>query len=777
MTTIEGLAADDLLHPIQRAFLDEGAFQCGYCTPGMVLAAAALLDRNPDPSPGEIATALEGNLCRCCGYPAIVRAVHRVSRLGPAEPISGVPPFELARPARPWSSLPAEERDFFAVLPDGLVALAARPEPAGGWATCTEAWLHLAADGSVTGFSGKVDVGQGNSGAFAALIAEELRLPLESVLVVLGDTDLCPFDQGTFGSRSMPDAAPLLARAAAAARCVLVELASERLDLTAELLAVADGAVCSPDGTKLSYAELLQGQRRVVNAAGDERTSATGWRLAGTSFRRHNCTGLVTGAVRFPSDLTLPGALAGAVLKPPTVGARIHSIEVQANAGVLCEDDFVGAIAPDDAAARRALENVDAQWDREPQPSESELTAYLRAHPVEEAGWGEPVAFEHGDVERALAEGPIHLEQTYRTAYIAHAPLESAAALASWDGGRLTVWVGTQRPFAVREQLAAELGLDEDDVRIVAPTAGGAFGGKHTARIAVEAARLARSSGRPIKVRWSHADQFRCGYARPAAVIDVRSAANEDGTLLAWDFLNVNSGSAGIVSPYRCSSVRIRYQPADSPLAQGSYRALAATANHFARETHLDELAGRVGVDAVEFRLRHLEDERLAAALAAAAERAGWSGPARDVGIAAGVEKEARVATCAQVRIEDGEIRVTRIVTALDCGAIVDPANLVGQVEGATIMGLGGALVEALHFDHGEISNASLAGYRVPRFSDVPEIEVILLDRRDIAPEGAGETPIITVAPAIANAVHAATGERLRSLPLEVGTCSRSAFN
>jgi nicotinate dehydrogenase subunit B len=769
VTTIEGLAAGGLLHPVQRAFLEEGAFQCGYCTPGMVLAAVALLEHHPDPSPGEIAAALEGNICRCCAYPAIVRAVQRASLLERAEPPLSLPPPELARPARPWSSLPAGERDFFAVLPDGLVALAAaaRPEPAGGWATCSEAWLHLGADASVTGFSGKVDVGQGNGGAFAALIAEELRLPLEAVRLVLGDTDLCPYDLGTFGSRSMPDAAPLLARAAAAARVALLELASERLGVATELLEVADGAIRSADGRQTGYPELLRGQRRLVIASGEARTPAAEWRLAGTPFRRRDRTGLVTGMVRFPSDLTLPGALAGAVLKPPTVGALLRSAAAQTGASVLSEGGFVGAVAPDDAAARSLLEDVEAQWERQPQPRESELAAYLRAHPVEETGWGEPVSFEHGDVERAFTAAPIRLEHTYTTAYIAHAPLESAAALAAWDGERLTVWVGTQRPFAVREQLAAELGLDEDDIRVIAPTAGGAFGGKHTAQAAVEAARLARSRGRPVKVRWSHGDQFRYGYARPAAVIDVRSAASEDGVLLAWDFLNVNAGPAGIASPYRCGAVRIRHQPADSPLPQGSYRALAATANHFARESHLDELAGRVGVDAVEFRLRHLEDERLAAVLSTAAERAGWSGRASGVGIAAGVEKEARVATCAEVRIEAGEIAVTRIVTVLDCGAVVDPANLVSQVEGATLMGLGGALFESLHFDGGEISNASLANYRVPRFRDVPKIDVVLLNQPDIAPTGAGETPIVAVAPAIANAVYAATGERLRSLPLE----------
>ncbi|MGZ4414983.1 MAG: 2Fe-2S iron-sulfur cluster-binding protein, partial [Gaiellaceae bacterium] len=331
VTTVEGLAVGGILHRVQRAFLEEGAFQCGYCTPGKIMAVVALLDRNPRPSEAEIATALEGNVCRCCGYPGILRAVRRAGGLEHGGPATLVPPPQLARPARPWSSLPVSKRDFFAVLPEGIVTVAARPESAGGWSTCSEAWLHLGADGSITGFSGKVDVGQGNSGAFAALIAEELRLPLEAVRLVLGDTDLCPYDFGTFGSRSMPDAAPLLAQAAAAARSALLELGSQRFGPAPGLLELEDGAVHSADGQQATYAELLRGQRRVIVGVADAHISAVTWRLAGTSFRRGDGVGFVTGAARFPSDLTLPGGWAGAVLKPPAHGARLHSVRVPAS--------------------------------------------------------------------------------------------------------------------------------------------------------------------------------------------------------------------------------------------------------------------------------------------------------------------------------------------------------------------------------------------------------------------------------------------------------------
>jgi isoquinoline 1-oxidoreductase len=307
-------------------------------------------------------------------------------------------------------------------------------------------------------------------------------------------------------------------------------------------------------------------------------------------------------------------------------------------------------------------------------------------------------------------------------------------------------------------------------VRVVVPDFGGGFGGKHTPDVAVEAARLAHASGRPVSVRWTREEEFSWGYLRPAAVIDVR-AAGRDGALVAWDFTNINSGAAALNSPYAVANLRERYQPAHSPLPQGSYRALAATANTFARESHMDDLAAALSVDPVEFRLRHLTDTRLAHALSTLAEGIDWSRraqrPGYGLGIACGIEKDTRVATAAEVAVDpDGTLHVLRVVTCVDCGAIVDPTGLRNQIIGATIMGLGGALFEQTGLDNGRISTASFSVYRVPRFTDVPPIEVTLIDQPTYASAGAGETPIIAVAPAIANAVFAATGRRLRDLPL-----------
>ena len=463
VTTLEGLAPLGRLHPLQQAFLELSAFQCGYCTPGMIMSAASLLAADPDPDEATIVAALDANVCRCCAYPRILRAVRRAMELDEAPyALAEEPSFE--RPDRPWDLVPATERDWFSVLSDGLV-VAVEPEE---WSTSAGAWLHVEAGGAVTAFTGKVDVGQGNRTALSLLVAAELEVPVDSVRLVMGDTDLCPYDAGTFGSRSMPDAAPLLRAAAAAARRALDARPLEPCERRIEIVAAEAGP---PRPTE--------------------------------SVTRRGGLEIVIGQARFPSDLTLPGVRNESAPRPVTV---------------------VG-------------------------PDEDDLEAHLRSHPA-----GEPSIQELGDVERALADAAVRLDATYTTAYIAHVPLETRAALAEWDGDRLTVWTGTQRPFGVRAELAEELGVSEDRVRVVAPTAGSAFGGKHRGEVAIEAARLSRAAGRPVKVRWSRTEEFEAAYVRPAAIIDVRSGAGSDGTLCAWDFLNIGSGAAGIGCPYTIAS-------------------------------------------------------------------------------------------------------------------------------------------------------------------------------------------------------------------------------
>jgi nicotinate dehydrogenase subunit B len=791
VVTIEGLSRGGMLHPVARAFLEIGAMQCGYCTPGMVITAAALLARIPAPAEAEIKTAMAGNVCRCCAYPRILRAVTRAAELlrdgdASATSVAEDPaPADLrAATGTPWDLLEPEARGYFDVLGDGLVVVLppgqtsrGRPRPSWPGSMNGGAWIHVGAQGIVTAFTGKVDMGQDNRTTLTLLVAEELRAPLATVRLLMGDTAVSPFDIGTFGSRSVIDAGEDLRLTAASTRDHLVLLAADGWDRDPAELEAADARVRERRGDLSStYGELVAGMRRVETATADEAvTAATAWHTAGQPVRRVQATGAVTGARRYASDLTLPDMLHGIVLRPPALGVRLRSVDPtgarsMAGVTVVHEGSFVAVTAPRRTTALEALRRIRAEWDVEPQVAESDLIDHLRGHPVEAHGWETAMHHEAGDVDLALATAAVRLDATYTTAYVAHAPLETRAALAAWDEGHVTVWVGTQQPFGVRRELAAALGLDEASVRVIVPPIGGAFGGKQSADVAIEAARLARATERPVHIRWSREEEFHA-HLRPAAVIDVRSGVDSVGVITAWDFHNLNSGTQSILCPYEIANQRIEFQPADSPLPQGPYRSLAATANTFARESHMDELARRLGADPLAFRLRHLSDERLADVLHAAAGHGGWSAESpRDgegVGIACGLEKGGYVATCVAVHVDgDGCPEITRIVTAFECGAIVNPDGLGNQVEGATIMGLGGALFESVHFDGGRMLNASFSQYRVPRFTDFPPVDVVLLDRRDLPSAGGGEAPIIAVAPALANALFAATGRRLRALPL-----------
>jgi nicotinate dehydrogenase subunit B len=319
--------------------------------------------------------------------------------------------------------------------------------------------------------------------------------------------------------------------------------------------------------------------------------------------------------------------------------------------------------------------------------------------------------------------------------------------------------------------LASAFKLADDKVRVIVPDTGAGYGGKHTGEAAVEAARLARSAGKPVKLVWTREEEFTWAYFRPAGVIEISSGVRKDGTLTNWEFHNYNSGGSAVRSPYTLSNQVSQSHNARSPLRQGSYRALASTANNFARESHMDDLARAVGMDPLEFRLKNLKDERLRAVLNAAAKKFGWGSQPPEghgFGIAVGTEKGSCLATCAEVAVDrsTGQIKVVRAVSAFECGAVLNPDHLKNQIEGAMIMGIGGALFEAVEFENGKVLNPRFSSYRVPRFSDTPEIEIVLVDRKDLASTGAGETPIICIAPAIGNAIFAATGTRLRSLPM-----------
>jgi CO/xanthine dehydrogenase Mo-binding subunit len=640
------------------------------------------------------------------------------------------------------------------------------------------AWLHVGEDGGVTVFTGKVEVGQNIRTSLAQSVADELRVPFAAVRLVMGDTAQTPFDVGTFGSRTTPTMAPQLRRAAAAARALLVEAAAKQWNVPAERLIAAEAKVTDPASRRsLPYGELARGKTLAESIPEDEPiTPAARWTVAGTPVPKVDARAFVTGRHRYTPDLSLPGMLYGKVLRPASFGATLASLDTaaaEALPGVVVVHDgnFVGVAAASEREAEQAVAAIRAAWKTAPQPSSAELFSYLKKNVADEGEEGERSAA--GSVEEGLARAAHRLEETYTVAYIAHAPLEPRAALAEWaPDGTLTVWTGTQRPFFVRDELAQAFRLAEDRVRVLVPDTGAAYGGKHTGDAALEAARIARAARRPVKLVWTREEEFTWAYFRPAGVIEIRSGVGKDGRLTAWEFDNYNSGRAGIGTPYVVPNRRIAFHPVRAPLRQGSYRALAATANHFARESHMDGLARAAGMDPLAFRLANLSDARLRAAFEAAAKAFGWprkkTRPGEGFGLAGGVEKGGSVATCAEVAVDrgSGRVHVVRLVTAFDCGAIVNPDGLRNQVIGANVMGLGGALFEAIEFENGRITNPRFSRYRVPRFRDLPEIEAVLLDRKDMPSAGAGETPIVGVAPAVANAIFDAVGVRLRGLPL-----------
>ncbi len=687
--------------------------------------------------------------------------------------------FELAR------------RDFFKILGAGIAvfaiakdALAAQETAPGHRSFHNEelpkeigAWLHIGEDGSVTGFTGKAELGQNIRASLAQTIADELRVPFESVRMVTADTALTPFDAGTFGSRTTPTITPQLRRVAVAARDLLVGVAAKEWNVAPAGLVAADAKVTDPaSGRSLKYAELARGKTLAQDLPAEGSiTPATQWTIAGKAIPKVDGRAFVTGRHQYTTDLRPAGMLYGKVLRPPSFGATLTSCDdsaAKAMTGVFVvrDGEFVGVAAPSVHEAQKALDVIHAQWKEVPQISSKEIFSYLKQNAAAKSE--DRFRKQKGSVDEGLAGAAHRLDATYTVAYIAHAPLEPRAAVAQWAEGKLTVWTGTQRPFANRDELADVFHLPESSVRVIVPDTGSAYGGKHTSDAAIEAARLARAAGRPVKVVWTREEEFTWAYFRPAGVIEVKSGIAGDGTLTAWDFHNYHSGTSAIETPYVVANQRTEYHAVPLILRSGSYRGLAGPANHFARETHMDALASVAQMDPLDFRMKNLSDLRLRAVLEAAAKSFGWprkkTQEGQGFGVACGYEKGSYVATFAEIAVDknSGAVRVVRLVEAFECGAIVNPDGLRNQVVGAMIQGLGGALFEAIEFENGRIKNPHFGSYRVPRFRDVPKIEAILLDRKDIPSAGAGETPIMAVAPAIGNAIFDATGVRLHDLPL-----------
>ena len=636
------------------------------------------------------------------------------------------------------------------------------------------AWIHIDESGMVSVFTGKVELGQNIRTSLTQAVAEELHVPLSVVRVVMADTDLTPFDLGTFGSLTTPRMAPQLRKAAAAARETLIAIAAEQWKVEPATVRIENARFVNGDASKsLTLAEVAKGQKLVKAIPPDVAiTPVSNWTLAGTSVPKVNGRDFVTGQHQYTTDMKRDGMLYGRIVRPSALEAKLVTSDTKAaeaipGVKVVRDGDFIGIVAPDRQTAIQAEKAIAVHWQAPGQPGNAELFEYLKKNAAANRVTGKPA----GSIDDGMKAADQKLSSNFTIAYIAHAPLEPRAAVAEWKDDKLTVWTGTQRPFGVRSELAEAFHIPEEKIRVIVPDTGSGYGGKHTGECAIEAARLARASGKPVKLVWTREEEFQWAYFRPAGVIEVSSGVKNDGAVTAWEFHNYNSGASAIQVKYDFPNQNIQFHNTKSPLRQGSYRGLAATANHFAREVHMDELAHLLKMDPVTFRLKNIKDERLKNVLEAAAKSFGWErkkSDGRGRGIACGFEKGSYIATAAEVSVDakTGRVKIERVVESFECGAIVNKMHLHNQVEGAVVQAIGGALFENIQFKDGQVLNGKFSRYRLPRFSDMPAIEIVLLDRKDLPSAGAGETPIVGLAPAVANAIFDLTGVRVRSLPL-----------
>jgi len=686
-----------------------------------------------------------------------------------------------------------DRRGFLGLLGAGIVITLgfdsprAFAQPAFSYPADPNAYLAIRADGRVTVFSGKIEMGQGALTSQAQLVAEELGVPLASIDMVVGDTALCPPDMGTFGSLTTRMFGPVLRAAAAQARAALLNRAARQLGVPVEQLVARDGVVWVRDDSarSVTYARLAGGMRLVeaVDQKAVLRTAAQ-MQLVGTSAPRLDGLQKVTGAARYAADIRVPGMLYARVLRPPALGARLASVDTKAAAAqpgvvVVEREGLVAVLHADPEVAETALSAVQAQWTRPASGPDSEgIYAHLAA------GAGEPkVLLSRGDQAQGHAAATHTVQSEFHKGYVAHAPLEPHAALAQVVDGQVTVWACTQTPFPTRDRVARALGIDPQRVRVITPFVGGGFGGKSADGQALEAARLAQITGRPVQVAWTRSEEFLFDTYDPASVVQARAGVSRDGHIAFWDSTVIAAGERGAVPVYAIDNVRVcttggttyggSGAPAGPhPVAVGPWRGPGASMNVFAIESQVDQMAVAAGVDALEFRLRNLQDPRMRRVLQAAALGFGWDPKAaptrRGRGIACSLDAGTCVATMVEVRVDPatGAVAVVRVVCAQDMGLVVNPEGARMQSEGGITMGLGYALSEELRFDGGDVKDRNFDTYRIPRFSQAPRIQVILVPNEGLAPQGGGEPAITTVGGALANAVFDATAVRLLRLPM-----------
>jgi nicotinate dehydrogenase subunit B len=694
------------------------------------------------------------------------------------------------------TSVGMDRRSFFKLAGGGIVVLVAlgplalrAQEARRLYPEDFNAYLIIGENGRVTVFSGKIEMGQGAMTSQAQMVAEELGVELGAIDMVLGDTDRCPWDMGTFGSLTTRMFGPALRAAAAQARLTLTELAARQLGVAQARLAVGNGRVFVADepARAVGFGQLSKGARiaHVVDHKAVLK-AAREFRVMGRSAARMDSVEKVSGVARYAADIRAPGMLYARVLRAPMHGASMLGLDTSgaerlSGVTVVRRDDIVAVLHADPEAAAAALATLRADW-RLPEATldPDRIFEHLVAHSPKPRE-----LVNRGQLQSARADSVRLFETTYRKGYVAHAAIEPHAALAEPKDGRMTVWASTQTPFPTRDRIAKVLGLDPRLVRVITPYVGGGFGGKSADAQAVEAARLAQIAGRPVQVAWTRSEEFFNDTFDPAAVVEIVSGIDAAGKISFWDSSVYGAGERGATPCYDLASARIRSagraaygadtgEPSVHPFAVGAWRAPGANMNVFATESQIELMASAAGIDPLEFRLKNLADARMRKVLQVAGEAFGWKSATapggRGFGIACSSDAGSYVATIAEVVVDraTGRVSVLRVVCAQDMGIVVNPEGAKMQIEGGLAMGLGYALSEELRFRGGNILDRNFDSYDIPVFSGLPRIEAVLVRNDDLAPQGGGEPSITTAGAVIANAVSAATGVRLFRLPMTV---------
>ena len=644
------------------------------------------------------------------------------------------------------------------------------------------AFLQITEDGMVKCFTGKIEMGQGINTSLAQTMADDLEVSFEKVQMVMGDTDICPWDAGTWGSQTTRSFGPNMRAASAEARGVLMDMAAEHFKVPVSQLQVKDGIITDTKNQKnrISYGQLARGRRIEryldVKPTPEDHTKFT---LIGKPLHRVDSEQKVTGEAKYTGDIKLPGMVYARILRPPSHGAKLTSAdtseaEKMSGVQVIKDGDFIAVLHENHDKADEAVVKIKAEYSF----NEMKVNNETIFDWILKADSSANVTRSAGNIDTGAEQSDQKFQSEFHDGYLAHVPIETHTALGNVEGDKLTVWAATQTPFGLQDGLVRELGLPREKVRVITPFVGGGFGGKSAFQQGIEAGRLALKAKKPVMVVWTRDEEFFYDNFHAASVIKINSGMDKSGMIKLWDYHVYYAGTRGadviydVPNARTTSYTRGKEAPPVHPFATGPWRAPNNNTNTFARETQIDIMAAAAGIDPLEFRLQNLKDEKMIGCLEAVAGKFGYKpakGPSgRGIGIAVGTDAGTWVAMMAEVKVDKntGKVEAIRIVCSQDMGLCVNPHGTLMQMEGCITMALGYTFTEELKFEGGNILDRGLDSYQIPRFSWLPKIECVILDRKDKAPQGGGEPAIITVGAAVANAIFDATGARLYRTPL-----------